>query len=71
MHYGLGFGKAIGRTMGCAMAGALTAVSAGRVAGVAASVFALTSLVGIVTSAWHLVASWSSSPLFAEYSKTV
>ena len=65
--YGLGCGKA----MGCATAGVLVAVSAGRVAGVASLVFALTSPGSVVTSAQSLFASQLSSPLFAQCSKMV
>ena len=69
MCYGLGCGKGYGKDYGMYMAGALVAVSVGRVARVASLVFALTSLGVVVTLAWNLFASWSSSPLFAECSK--
>ena len=64
-------GRATKRTMGCAMAGALVAVSARGAAGVASLVFALASPGSIVTLMWSFFVSWSSSPLFAECNKVI
>ena len=64
-------GRATGRTMGCAMAGALMAVPAGRAAGVASTMLALASPGGVVTSAQSLFSSLLLSSLFAECSEMV
>ena len=59
-------GLAVGRTMGSAMAGALVAVPAGRVAGVASMMLAVVSLGSVVTFAWSLPARLLPSSLLAE-----
>ena len=63
-------GWAMGRTMGYATTGTLVAMPAGRLAGVASMMLALVSLGSVVTSAWSLFASLSSSQ-FAECSEMI